>query len=113
MALIHHQFESIHPFYDGNGRTGRIVNVLYLVKEGLLDIPVLYLSSHIVRTKADYYRLLQAVREQDRWEEWVLYMLEAVENTAGRPLPPSTPSRPRCSTTSTASAAASSSTART
>ncbi len=84
MALIHHQFESIQPFYDGNGRTGRIVNVLYLVKEGLLDIPVLYLSSHIVRTKADYYRLLQTVREQDRWEEWVLYMLEAVEVTAGQ-----------------------------
>jgi len=84
MALIHHQFESIHPFYDGNGRTGRIVNVLYLVKEGLLDIPVLYLSSHIVRTKADYYRLLQTVRERDRWEEWVLYMLEAVEVTAGQ-----------------------------
>lgn len=84
MALIHHQFESIHPFYDGNGRTGRIVNVLYLVKEGLLDIPVLYLSSQIVRTKADYYRLLQTVRERDRWEEWVLYMLEAVEVTAGQ-----------------------------
>ncbi|MBF0609531.1 MAG: Fic family protein [Magnetococcales bacterium] len=83
MALIHHQFESIHPFYDGNGRTGRIVNVLYLVKEGLLDLPVLYLSSHIVRTKSDYYRLLQGVREQDSWEEWVLYMLEAVEQTAG------------------------------
>ncbi len=82
MALIHHQFESIHPFYDGNGRTGRIVNVLYLVKEGLLDIPVLYLSSHIVRTKADYYRLLQTVREQDTWEDWVLYLLEAVETTA-------------------------------
>lgn len=82
MALIHHQFESIHPFYDGNGRTGRILNVLYLVKEGLLDIPVLYLSSHIVRTKADYYRLLQTVRVEDRWEEWVLYMLEAVELTA-------------------------------
>ena len=82
MALIHHQFESIHPFYDGNGRAGRIMNVLYLVKEGLLDIPVLYLSSHIVRTKADYYRLLQAVRVEDSWEEWVLYMLEAVELTA-------------------------------
>lgn len=82
MALIHHQFESINPFYDGNGRTGRIMNVLYLVKEGLLDIPVLYLSSHIVRTKADYYRLLQTVRAEDRWEEWVLYMLEAVELTA-------------------------------
>jgi Fic family protein len=84
MALIHHQFETIHPFYDGNGRTGRILNVLYLVKEGLLDIPVLYLSSHIVRTKADYYRLLQAVREEDRWEEWVLYMLDAVEQTAAQ-----------------------------
>lgn len=83
MALIHHQFESIHPFYDGNGRTGRIVNVLYLVKEGLLDIPVLYMSRHIVRTKSEYYRLLQAVREDDAWEEWVLYMLTAVERTAG------------------------------
>lgn len=82
MALIHHQFESIHPFYDGNGRTGRILNVLYLVKEGLLDIPVLYLSRHIVRTKADYYRLLQTVRDDDAWEEWVVYMLTAVEQTA-------------------------------
>jgi cell filamentation protein, protein adenylyltransferase len=82
MALIHHQFESIHPFYDGNGRTGRIVNVLYLVKQGLLDIPVLYLSRHIVRTKADYYRLLQAVREHDAWEDWMLYMLTAVEQSA-------------------------------
>jgi len=82
MALIHHQFESIHPFYDGNGRTGRIVNVLYLVKEGLLDIPVLYLSRHIVRTKSDYYRLLQGVRDSGIWEEWVLYVLTAVEQTA-------------------------------
>jgi Fic family protein len=82
MALIHHQFESIHPFYDGNGRTGRIINVLYLVKEGLLDIPVLYLSRHIVRTKSDYYRLLQSVRERDAWEEWVLYILTAVETVA-------------------------------
>lgn len=82
MALIHHQFESIHPFYDGNGRTGRILNVLYLVKEGLLDIPVLYLSRYIVRTKSDYYRLLQAVRSKDAWEEWVLYLLTAVEETA-------------------------------
>jgi Fic family protein len=82
MALIHHQFESIHPFYDGNGRTGRIVNVLYLVKEGLLDIPVLYLSRAIVRTKAEYYNLLQSVRERDTWEEWVLYMLHGVEETA-------------------------------
>ena len=84
MALIHHQFESIHPFYDGNGRTGRILNVLYLVREGLLDVPVLYLSRHIVHTKADYYRLLQAVRDADAWEEWVLYMLDAVEKTAGQ-----------------------------
>lgn len=82
MALIHHQFESIHPFYDGNGRTGRIVNVLYLVKQGLLDIPVLYLSRAIVRSKADYYHLLQSVREQDRWDDWVLYLLGAVERTA-------------------------------
>lgn len=82
MALIHHQFESIHPFYDGNGRTGRILNVLYLVKEGLLDIPVLYLSQHIVRTKARYYELLQAVRDVDAWEAWVLYLLEGVEVTA-------------------------------
>jgi Fic family protein len=82
MALIHHQFESIHPFYDGNGRTGRIINVLYLVKEQLLEVPVLYLSRHIVRTKSDYYRLLQEVREADAWEDWVLYMLTAVERTA-------------------------------
>ena len=83
MALAHHQFETIHPFYDDNGRTGRILNVLYLVKEGLLDIPVLYLSRHIVGTKTDYYRLLQDVRDRDAWEEWVLYILAAVEITAG------------------------------
>lgn len=82
MALIHHQFESIHPFYDGNGRTGRIINVLYLVREGLLDIPVLYMSRAIVRTKPDYYRLLQSVRERGNWEDWVLYMLEVAESTA-------------------------------
>jgi Fic family protein len=82
MPLIHHQFETIHPFYDGNGRTGRIINVLYLVKGQLLDIPVLYMSRHIVRTKPDYYRLLQAVREQDSWEEWLIYMLTAIETTA-------------------------------
>ncbi len=82
MALVHHQFESIHPFYDGNGRTGRIVCVLYLVKQRLLDIPVLYLSRHIVQTKTEYYRLLQDVRDRDAWEAWVLYMLTAVERTA-------------------------------
>lgn len=82
MALIHHQFESIHPFHDGNGRTGRILNVLYLVRSGLLDIPVLYLSRHLIRTKADYYRLLQGVRNAGDWGPWILYMLTAVEKTA-------------------------------
>src|SRR3546814_5900434 len=82
MALIHHRFESIQPFDDGNGRTGRIINVLYLVKEKRLDIPVLYLSRAVVRTKADYYSKLQAVRDHDAWEDWVLYMLDAVETTA-------------------------------
>lgn len=71
MALIHHRFESIHSFHDGNGRTGRILNVLYLVHQGLLDLPVLCLSRHIVRTKADHYRLLQAVRDEGVWEDWV------------------------------------------
>ncbi len=82
MALIHHQFESIHPFYDGNGRTGRIINVLYMIKQGLLDIPVLYMSRYIVRTKEDYYRLLQSARADDAWEDWVEYMLAAVEGSA-------------------------------
>jgi len=82
MALAHYQFESIHPFYDGNGRTGRIINVLYLVKEGLLDTPLLYLSRGILRTKSDYYRLLQSVRGKKGWSEWVLYILKAVEWTA-------------------------------
>lgn len=82
MAIVHHQFESIHPFYDGNGRTGRILNVLYLMQKGLLDIPLLYLSRHIVRNKADYYRLLQSVRDSGEWQPWILYMLAAVEETA-------------------------------
>ncbi|MYB88802.1 MAG: Fic family protein, partial [Proteobacteria bacterium] len=82
MAVIHHQFESIHPFYDGNGRTGRIINILYLVAKGLLDIPVLYLSRYIIRNKADYYRLLQATRDTGDWESWILYMLEGVELTS-------------------------------
>lgn len=82
MAIIHHQFESIHPFYDGNGRTGRIINILYLILKDLLDIPVLYLSRYIITHKADYYRLLQEVRTQDKWEEWILYMLDAVEQTS-------------------------------
>ena len=82
MAVLHYQFESIHPFYDGNGRTGRILNLLHLVLHGLLDLPVLYLSRYIVRHKPEYYRGLQAVREDDAWEEWVLYMLSAVEETS-------------------------------
>ncbi len=86
MALIHHRFETIHPFYDGNGRTGRILNVLYLVQNQLLDIPILYLSRSILERKSEYYRLLQTVRTEDTWEEWVLYLLEAVEDTSRRTL---------------------------
>ncbi len=82
MALVHYQFEAIHPFSDGNGRTGRIVNVLLLVNEGLLDLPVLYLSKFIIENRADYYRLLRAVTENQDWEPWVLYQLQAVEETA-------------------------------
>ncbi|MCK5068958.1 MAG: Fic family protein [Desulfocapsa sp.] len=82
MAVIHHQFESIHPFYDGNGRTGRVINILYLVKEGLLPSPVLYLSRYINRNKATYYRLLQEVRVQGDWEEWLLFILEGVAQTS-------------------------------
>lgn len=82
MIIIHHQFESIHPFYDGNGRTGRIINILYLVLKGLLDIPTLYLSQYLIEKKADYYRLLQSVREEGAWEAWILYMLKAVEVTS-------------------------------
>ena len=82
MAIIHHQFESIHPFYDGNGRTGRIINILYLILKDLLDIPVLYLSRYIITHKADYYRLLQEVRTKGSWEEWIIYMLEGIEQTA-------------------------------
>ena len=82
MAIIHYQFESIHPFYDGNGRTGRIINILYLILKELLDIPILYLSSYIIQNKADYYRLLQEVRTENKWEEWILYMLDGVEQTS-------------------------------
>ncbi len=82
MAIIHFQFESIHPFYDGNGRTGRIINILYLVLNELLDIPILYLSRYIIRNKAQYYALLQGVRDQGKWEEWILYMLYAIEETS-------------------------------
>lgn len=82
MAIIHFQFESIHPFYDGNGRTGRIINILYLILQNLQNLPVLYLSSYIIRTKSEYYRLLQQLRETNSWEEWILYMVEGVEQTA-------------------------------
>lgn len=87
MAVIHHQFESIHPFYDGNGRTGRIILILYLVLNNLLDLPILYLSRYITHNKAEYYRLLQAVRDKNtnnskEWEEWVLFILKGVEATA-------------------------------
>ncbi len=82
MAVIHYQFESIHPFYDANGRTGRIINVLYLVLKDLLDIPVLYLSRHIVKNKGTYYHFLQKVRDEGAWEEWILFMLNAVEETS-------------------------------
>ncbi len=82
MAIIHHQFESIHPFYDGNGRTGRIVNILYLIKSGLLGLPILYISRYIIKHRPQYYALLQQVRESGEWEPWVLYMLSAVEDTA-------------------------------
>lgn len=82
MAIIHFQFESIHPFYDGNGRTGRIINILYLVLNDLLEIPILYLSRYIIRNKAAYYQKLQDVRDNESWEEWLLYMISAVEETA-------------------------------
>lgn len=82
MAIIHHQFESIHPFHDGNGRTGRILNILYLISQGILDIPILYLSRYITQNKAKYYELLQKVRDKNAWEEWILFILEALESTA-------------------------------
>lgn len=82
MAITHHQFESIHPFYDGNGRTGRILNLLMLQRDGLLDLPVLYLSRYITTTKSDYYRLLQTVRDEERWAEWCCYLLRGVALTS-------------------------------
>jgi len=82
MAIIHHQFESIHPFPDGNGRIGRILNVLYLTRSGLLEIPILYLSRFIIVNKSEYYKRLQDVRDTGNWADWVLYMLRGVEVTA-------------------------------
>lgn len=82
MAIIHFQFESIHPFYDGNGRTGRIINILYLILESLQSLPILYLSNYIIKHKSDYYSLLQKVRDENIWEDWILFMIKGVEETA-------------------------------
>lgn len=82
MAIVHFQFESIHPFYDGNGRTGRIINILYLVAKGLLDIPVLYLSRFIIQNKERYYHYLQTTRTSGNWQPWIVYMLEGVAVTS-------------------------------
>jgi Fic family protein len=82
LAIIHYQFEAIHPFTDGNGRTGRIINILFLVMNGLLDLPVLYMSKYIIENKTNYYELLRNVTESFAWEEWILFMLDAIEQTA-------------------------------
>lgn len=82
MAIVHHQFESIHPFYDGNGRTGRIVNILMLIREGLLTVPILYLSRYIHQTRNEYYRLLRSARDEAKWGEWCLYLLRGIAMTA-------------------------------
>lgn len=82
MSVIHYQFEAIHPFSDGNGRTGRILNVLYLVHKGLLDLPVLYISSYIIQNKSRYYELLRGVTETGDWENWIIYILNAVDKTS-------------------------------
>lgn len=82
MAIIHYQFESIHPFYDGNGRTGRIINILYLITEKLQNLPILYLSNYIIQNKTDYYRLLQELRDNENWEEWLLFMIHGIEKTS-------------------------------
>ncbi len=82
MAIIHFQFESIHPFYDGNGRTGRIINILYLILEQLQNLPILYLSNYIIQHKADYYKYLQQVRDENLWEDWILFMIKGVEFTS-------------------------------
>jgi Fic family protein len=81
MAIQHYQFEAIHPFTDGNGRTGRIMNILFLVQQGLLDTPILYLSRHIIQNKGEYYRLLSEVTQKQSWGPWIMYMLNGVEET--------------------------------
>lgn len=82
LAIIHYQFESIHPFYDGNGRTGRILNILYLVQQQLLDTPILYLSKYIIKNKAEYYKLFQETRKTNNYEDWIIYILKGVEQTS-------------------------------
>jgi Fic family protein len=82
MAVGHYQFEAIHPFTDGNGRTGRVLNILYLIQEGLLNLPILYLSRHVIAHKADYYRLLLNVTRNQEWEPWLIFMLQAVAETS-------------------------------
>jgi Fic family protein len=82
LAILHYQFESIHPFYDGNGRTGRILNILYLILNDLIDIPILYLSSYITENKPDYYRLLNHTNRTGEWEDWIIFMLKAIETTS-------------------------------
>lgn len=82
LAILHYQFESIHPFYDGNGRTGRILNILYLILNDLIDVPILYLSSYIIANKPEYYRLLNLTNRTGNWEEWIIFMLRAVESTS-------------------------------
>jgi len=82
MAVAHYQFEAIHPFTDGNGRTGRVINSLYLIEQGLLDLPILYLSRYILANRADYYRLLLGVTREQAWEAWLIYILQGVEQTA-------------------------------
>jgi Fic family protein len=83
MAVGHYQFEAIHPFTDGNGRTGRVLNNLFLIQEGLLNLPILYLSRYIIENKSEYYRLLLKVTSQGSWEEWIMFVLKGVEENAG------------------------------
>ena len=82
LAILHYQFESIHPFYDGNGRTGRILNILYLILNGLIDVPILYLSSYITDNKPEYYKLLNQTNRIGNWEDWIMFMLKAIESTS-------------------------------
>ena len=82
LAISHYQYEAIHPFRDGNGRSGRILSILLLIQKGLLDIPILYLSAYIIKHKEDYYELLNSVTTRQSWERWIIYILNAVEETS-------------------------------